>query len=100
MKFLLDHDVPEDLSYLLRELGHEVLRLRDVLPLETPDPLVLQFACNRRHECPEQAADGSRTRDGRRFGRRQSIVLPWTIAPARSCKTASFLNEARSAISS
>lgn len=49
MKFLLDHDVPEDLSYLLRELGHEVLRLRDVLPLETADPLVLQFAHD--HDC-------------------------------------------------
>lgn len=31
MKFLLDHDVPEDLTYLLQELGHEVSRLRDVL---------------------------------------------------------------------
>lgn len=49
MKFLLDHDVPEDLSYLLRELGHEVLRLRDVLPQETKDPLVLQFAHD--HDC-------------------------------------------------
>lgn len=47
MRFLLDHDVPEDLSYLLRELGHEVLRLRDVLPQETADPLVLQFAHDR-----------------------------------------------------
>ena len=44
MKFLLDQDVPEDLSYLLHELGHEVLRLRDVLPQETADLLVLQFA--------------------------------------------------------
>jgi len=42
LKSLLDDDVPEDLSYLLRELGHEVHRLRDVLPLETADPLVLQ----------------------------------------------------------
>jgi predicted nuclease of predicted toxin-antitoxin system len=44
VKFLLDHDVPEDLSYLLRELGHEVLRLRDVLPSEASDPTVLKFA--------------------------------------------------------
>lgn len=49
MKFLLDHDVPDDLSYLLRELGHEVLRLHDVLPHETADPLVLQFAED--HDC-------------------------------------------------
>ena len=24
MKFLLDHDVPDDLSYLLEQLGHDV----------------------------------------------------------------------------
>lgn len=28
MKFLLDHDVPDDLSYLLEQLGHEVTLLR------------------------------------------------------------------------
>jgi predicted nuclease of predicted toxin-antitoxin system len=49
VKFLLDHDVPEDLSYLLRELGHEILLLRDVLPRETADPLVLRFAHD--HDC-------------------------------------------------
>jgi hypothetical protein len=32
VKFLLDHDIPEDLSYLLEQLGHEVALLRDVLP--------------------------------------------------------------------
>ena len=31
MKFLLDQDVPEDLTYLLQELGHEVLRVSDGL---------------------------------------------------------------------
>lgn len=44
MKFLLDHDVPEDLTYLLQELGHEFLRLRDVLPPEAADALVLTLA--------------------------------------------------------
>lgn len=44
MKFLLDQDVPEDLTYLLQELGHEFLRVRDVLPEDVVDPLVLQFA--------------------------------------------------------
>jgi predicted nuclease of predicted toxin-antitoxin system len=44
VKFLLDHDVPEDLTYLLRELGHEVVPLRDVLESEAVDSLVLQFA--------------------------------------------------------
>lgn len=43
MKFLLDQDVPEDLTYLLRELDHEVLRLRDVLA-QAADAAVLRFA--------------------------------------------------------
>ena len=44
MKFLLDQDVPDDLSYLLRELGHDVLLLRDVMSADAPDLAVLQFA--------------------------------------------------------
>jgi predicted nuclease of predicted toxin-antitoxin system len=44
VKFLLDQDVPEDLSYLLRELGHEVSPLRDVMSADAPDLAVLQFA--------------------------------------------------------
>ena len=44
MKFLLDHDVPDDLTYLLRQLGHDVLLLREVLSAEVPDAVVLQFA--------------------------------------------------------
>ena len=49
MKFLLDQDVPEDLTYLLRELDHDVVRLRDVLPPEATDPAVLHFA--HEHDC-------------------------------------------------
>jgi predicted nuclease of predicted toxin-antitoxin system len=44
VKFLLDHDVPDDLSYLLEELAHEVTLLRKVLPKDAPDETVLQFA--------------------------------------------------------
>ena len=47
MTFLLDQDVPGDLTYLLGELNHEVIRLRDVLPPETADALVLAFAAER-----------------------------------------------------
>jgi len=47
--FLLDQDIPEDLTYLLRELNHEVVRLRDVLPPDASDATVLQFAHER--EC-------------------------------------------------
>ena len=44
MKFLLDHDVPDDLSYLLEQLGHEVTLLRKALPGDSPDEAVLRFA--------------------------------------------------------
>lgn len=44
MKFLLDHDVPEDLSYLLEQLGHDVTLLRKILPTDTSDEAVLRFA--------------------------------------------------------
>jgi len=32
VKFFLDHDVPDDLSYLLDELGHDVTLLRKPFP--------------------------------------------------------------------
>lgn len=44
MKFLLDHDVPDDLSYLLEQLGHDVTLLRRVLPGDSSDEIVLRFA--------------------------------------------------------
>ena len=47
MKFLLDHDVPDDLSYLLEQLGHDVTLLRKALPGDPSDEAVLQFADER-----------------------------------------------------
>ena len=47
MKFLLDHDVPDDLSYLLEELNHQVTLLRKALPGDSSDEAVLQFAYER-----------------------------------------------------
>ena len=47
MKFLLDHDVPDDLSYLLEQLGHDVTLLRKALPGDSSDEAVLQFASER-----------------------------------------------------
>lgn len=44
MKFLLDHDVPEDIVYSLLALGHDVVRLREVLPATSGDEEVLNFA--------------------------------------------------------
>lgn len=49
MTFLLDQDVPEDLTYLLRELDHGVLRVRDVLGPEATDPAVLRCAFDGGH---------------------------------------------------
>ena len=47
MKFLLDHDVPEELSYLLKQLGHDVTLLRKALTEDASDEAVLQFAHER-----------------------------------------------------
>ena len=47
MKFLLDHDVPDDLSFLLIQLGFEVTLLRQALPEDCPDEAVLNFSYDR-----------------------------------------------------
>ena len=47
MNFLLDHDVPDELSYLLEHLGHQVDRLRDVLPRKASDAAALEYAFHR-----------------------------------------------------
>lgn len=46
MKFLFDHDVPDDLGCFLVQLGHEVRRLREELPTNTPDADVLAHAAH------------------------------------------------------
>jgi uncharacterized protein DUF5615 len=60
MKFLLDHDVPVDVSYSLKHLGHQVFRLPEILNPATSDEEVLIFArqrglilitCNRDDSC-------------------------------------------------
>ena len=58
MKFFLDHDVPDEVERLLRFWKHDVLRLREALPVTTPDDQVFSFgqrqqriiiSCNRQH---------------------------------------------------
>lgn len=58
MKFLLDHDVPVEVAHLLRFWGHDVILLKDVLPITASDEQVFQRAqieeavvvsCNRAH---------------------------------------------------
>jgi predicted nuclease of predicted toxin-antitoxin system len=48
MIFLFDHDTPDNLTYSLQALGHQIVRLRDALPVETPDAHILAHA--RKHE--------------------------------------------------
>ena len=47
MTFFLDHDAPHDLTYSLRTLGHDVVLLRDVLPVRADDATVLRYAAER-----------------------------------------------------
>ena len=44
MTFLLDQDTPDDLAYSLQTLHHEVIRLREVLPVGAADAEVLSHA--------------------------------------------------------
>ncbi|MEX2092532.1 MAG: DUF5615 family PIN-like protein [Pirellulales bacterium] len=44
MNFLLDHCVPNRVADMLTAAGHEVVRLRDCLPTDSPDPVVLRKA--------------------------------------------------------
>ena len=58
MKFLLDHDVPDEVGQLLSYWKHEVQTLREILPATTADQVIFEFAqrerriiisCNRNH---------------------------------------------------
>lgn len=44
MRFLLDHDVPDDVAYVLDALGHEVRKLREVAPSTVADEEVWRLA--------------------------------------------------------
>jgi hypothetical protein len=47
VKFLLGHDVPDDMVFSLEALGHAVVKLREGLPIRTPDDEVLREAAER-----------------------------------------------------
>lgn len=58
MRFLLDHDVPDEVGQLLRHWEHDAQLLRDRLPVTTADDAILRYAqqearilisCNRNH---------------------------------------------------
>ena len=44
MRFFLDHDVPADITLLLRHWKHEATQLRDVLPVDTSDEDAFAYA--------------------------------------------------------
>jgi predicted nuclease of predicted toxin-antitoxin system len=44
VKFLFDHDVPDDMAYTLTAMGHEIFKLRELIHPETTDEQVLRFA--------------------------------------------------------
>lgn len=71
MRLFLDHDVPDEVYQLLLFWKHDVQRLRDTLPVVTPDTEVFEHAqaqqriivtCNRSHflELSKQAIAASR----------------------------------------
>jgi predicted nuclease of predicted toxin-antitoxin system len=44
VNFLFDHDVPQRVGDVVRQEGHSVVLLREVLPLNTADAEVLAYA--------------------------------------------------------
>ncbi|MGA2605922.1 MAG: DUF5615 family PIN-like protein [Terriglobia bacterium] len=44
LRFLADHCISNSIIQSLREARHEVVRLKDVLPVESPDALVIAKA--------------------------------------------------------
>jgi predicted nuclease of predicted toxin-antitoxin system len=47
VKFLLDHDVPDDVGFSLEALGHALVKVREVVPITTSDDEVLHWATAR-----------------------------------------------------
>jgi predicted nuclease of predicted toxin-antitoxin system len=44
VNFLLDHDVPDRVGEVLRQEGHSLIRVREVLPMTALDDTVLKYA--------------------------------------------------------
>ena len=40
LTLLLDHNVPDSVAVVFKEHGHNVVLVRDILPVDSPDPLV------------------------------------------------------------
>lgn len=48
MRFLLDHDAPDEVAFSLEALGHDVARLRQLAPVRLKDDEVLRLAGERK----------------------------------------------------
>ncbi len=46
MTFFFDHDVAHEVAQMLRVWGHEVILLRDALPVTATDSEVFAYACD------------------------------------------------------
>lgn len=46
LKFLMDNNVPEGVARFLLDRGHDVTRVRDIMPADSPDPVVAAAAIN------------------------------------------------------
>ena len=44
LRFFADHCVPTSIARFLQECGHEVFVLRECIPKDSPDPIVIQTA--------------------------------------------------------
>jgi len=44
LRFFIDHCVPMSIARFLSDLGHEVFLLRECIPKDSPDPVVIQTA--------------------------------------------------------
>lgn len=44
ISFLTDNCVPDSIGAYLRRRGHDVVRVRDVMPADSPDPVVAEAA--------------------------------------------------------
>jgi len=44
LRFFADHCIPNSIIQNLLDAGHEVLRLKDHIPIESPDPIVIATA--------------------------------------------------------
>ncbi len=71
MKFLLDHDVPDEVERLLRHWQHDVQRLREILPVTSTDHAIFEFvrreqriliSCNRDHFLKRRGRPSQRNR--------------------------------------